>query len=322
MQYQDSEMSVDDRSCRALDRRRELNRQAAQKLRNKQKEKAISIKQLYFAAQSKNTQLNYEVKQLRKFKEELEAQINGHVSACQKTTLQSHYGSRNNGFPASHVPQSQSVSFPVAYYHPSVQSSSHLTPFSYSGSQIVVCSRGNDMSSGLQVLTINPYPVAPPNADMAGIDNCVDASSTTDGCTEIYAEPTNEVTVHSGGDDVMNEECLPSNPTTDIREKDGDDNDDVDNSSQDDDSHSLTEVQSEPPVVTQTTVSKYHTRQSSAPLSLSTAVEHPVRTSSQPLSRRHLQSTRQHCKPPQTVTVRSAADMNLPLMVSAFSEDD
>lgn len=63
----------------AVDRRRELNRLAAQKLRNRQKEKAVTVKQEYFAAQSRNTQLLYDVKQLRKQKNELSARYEAHM---------------------------------------------------------------------------------------------------------------------------------------------------------------------------------------------------------------------------------------------------
>lgn len=39
-------MNQDEKIARMMERRRELNRQAAQKLRNRQKEKAVNVKQV------------------------------------------------------------------------------------------------------------------------------------------------------------------------------------------------------------------------------------------------------------------------------------
>lgn len=84
----------------AVDRRRELNRLAAQKLRNRQKEKAVTVKQDYFAAQSRNTQLLYDVKQLRKQKVELTTQYEAHLSMCRHASTDVH-NSQTVNHPAS-----------------------------------------------------------------------------------------------------------------------------------------------------------------------------------------------------------------------------
>lgn len=84
----------------AVDRRRELNRLAAQKLRNRQKEKAVTVKQDYFAAQSRNTQLLYDVKQLQKQKVELTARYEAHLSMCRRTSTEVH-NSQTVNHPAS-----------------------------------------------------------------------------------------------------------------------------------------------------------------------------------------------------------------------------
>lgn len=69
------------------ERRRELNRIAAQKLRNRQKERATSIRQEYFIAQSANTRLQYEKKQLVKEREMLEENLQRHLKSCRKNPL-------------------------------------------------------------------------------------------------------------------------------------------------------------------------------------------------------------------------------------------
>jgi hypothetical protein len=66
------------------ERRRELNRLAAQKLRNRQKERALTIRQEYFNAQSNNTRLVYEKKQLFKEKETLRMNLEAHLQFCQQ----------------------------------------------------------------------------------------------------------------------------------------------------------------------------------------------------------------------------------------------
>lgn len=68
----------------AQERRRELNRLAAQKLRNRQKERALTIRQEYFNAQSNNTRLVYEKKQLYREKETLRMNLEQHLQFCQQ----------------------------------------------------------------------------------------------------------------------------------------------------------------------------------------------------------------------------------------------
>lgn len=67
-----------------LERRRELNRLAAQKLRNRQKERAVNIRQEYFNAQSNNTRLVYERKQLHKERDALKSSLSAHLQFCQQ----------------------------------------------------------------------------------------------------------------------------------------------------------------------------------------------------------------------------------------------
>jgi len=68
----------------AAERRRELNRLAAQRLRSKRKDRANHVRSEYFAAQSVNTRLMYELKQLSKEKEKLQTRLTTHLQTCNR----------------------------------------------------------------------------------------------------------------------------------------------------------------------------------------------------------------------------------------------